>query len=225
MTAEEEIQQFDSAEFEESLKLYKSSFPPNETRPIGKIVEMLKNDENYHLYVSLDHDQVVGISLMYVFRSLSIGLLDYLAVDPGYQRREIGKKLFEFSLKKFKSDATNGIGILIEVQRENAADVCEKNLRERRIRFYFRIGAKIMEKVNYILPPIHDGFGPEEMYLMIRPVGDLHSLPKKSVLRYIGAIYSTIYQYQENDLLNLVSQELPERIKLRNMETWIGPSS
>jgi ribosomal protein S18 acetylase RimI-like enzyme len=222
MIAEEEIQHFDTSEFKESLKLYESSFPPNETRPVGKVVEMLKNDENYHLYISLDHNEVVGISLMYAFRSLSIGLLDYLAVDPDYRGSGIGKKLFKFTLEKFKSNTANGVGILIEVQRENVVDVREKNLRERRIWFYTRIGAKIMDGVNYILPPIHDGSSSEEMYLMIRPLGELHWLSKESVLRYIQAIYSTIYQYQEKDLLSIISQKLPARI---NMVNWNGSSS
>lgn len=218
---EKEVQHFDSSEFNESIKLYESSFPPNEntTRPVGKVVEMLKNDENYHLYTSLNHKEVVGISLMYVFRSLGIGLLDYIAVHHDYRRRGIGKKLFEFTLEKFKSDATNGIGILIEVQKENAVDLCERNLRERSIRFYMRMGAKIMDRVDYILPALQDGFSSEEMYLMIRPLGELDCLLKESVVRYIQAIYSTIYQYQGNDLLNLTSQKLPATIILRKYNT------
>jgi ribosomal protein S18 acetylase RimI-like enzyme len=220
-----EIEDFDSFEFKQSLDIYKSSFPQNETRPIEKVVQMLKNDENYHLFTYLNDKAVVGISLMYIFRSLNIGFLDYIAIKPNYQRRGIGKELFEFTFEKFRSDVSNGIGLLIEVQKENVHDLEERNLREKRIRFYMRLGAKIMDRVNYILPPIQPGFGSEEMYLMIRPLGEIHYLPKESVLQYIEAIYSTIYQYEDKDLLNLISQKLPARIMLRNVVSYIGSSS
>jgi GNAT superfamily N-acetyltransferase len=211
-----EIEDFDSFEFKQSLDIYKSSFLQNETRPIEKVVQMLKKDENYHLFIYLNDNSVVGISLMYIFRSLSIGFLDYLAITPNYHRRGIGKEFFEFTFEKFRSDVYNGIGLLIEVQKENVLDLEERNLREKRIRFYMRLGAKIMDGVNYILPPIQPSFGSEEMYLMIRPLGETHYLSKEPVLQYIEAIYSTIYQYQDNDLLNLISQKLPARIMLRN---------
>jgi hypothetical protein len=65
-----EIKDFDSLEFKQSLDIYKSSFPQNETRPIEKVVQMLKKDENYHLFTCLNDNSVVGISLMRIFRSL-----------------------------------------------------------------------------------------------------------------------------------------------------------
>jgi hypothetical protein len=73
--AKQEVKDFDSLEFKQSLEIYKSSFPPNERRPIEKIVEMLKNDENYHLFTLLYNNSVVGISTIYVFKSLGVSLL------------------------------------------------------------------------------------------------------------------------------------------------------
>src|ERR671925_885878 len=96
-----EIEDFHSQEFKESLDIYKSSFPLNETRPVEKVVKMLKEDKDYHLLVSVNNNAVVGISLLYAFRSLQIGLLDYMAVHPNYQRRGIGKKLFELHFRGF----------------------------------------------------------------------------------------------------------------------------
>ncbi|PWU80618.1 MAG: hypothetical protein DLM72_11270 [Candidatus Nitrosopolaris wilkensis] len=61
-----EIYDFDSFEFEQSLDIYKSSFPSNGTRPVERVVVMLKNDKNYHLYTSVINNSVVGISLMYI---------------------------------------------------------------------------------------------------------------------------------------------------------------
>jgi hypothetical protein len=41
-----------------------------------------------------------------------------MAITPNYQRRGIGKELFEFTFEEFRSKVSNGIGLLIEVQRK-----------------------------------------------------------------------------------------------------------
>jgi GNAT superfamily N-acetyltransferase len=210
---------WNSIEFECSLNIYKSSFPANETRPIEKIAEMLKRDKNYQLFVMMKDNSVVGISLMYVFRTLAIGLLDYMAVKPNYKRQGLGKEIFKDTLEKFMSDTPDGIGLLMEIQREDAPNLQEGeiNVRKHRLRFYSNMGAKILEGVNYLLPPIQHDFEPEQMYLMIKPVNQIDYLPKEYVLQYIETIYSTIYQYQAKDLLDTISRELPNRIVLSDM--------
>lgn len=216
-TSIKEIEDCDSFEFKHSLEIYKSSFPLNETRPADKIVKMLENDEDYHLFGCLYDNSIVGISLMYIFRSLRVGLLDYMAVSPNHRKRGIGMELFKFTLERFSSVVYSGIGLLLEVQREDAPDPLESKIRKNRIRFYTKAGAKVLDGVNYILPPIHHGTNAEEMYLMIRPLKQIHYLAKESVVQYIHTIYSTIYQYESNDLLDSTSNKLPARIMLRDM--------
>jgi GNAT superfamily N-acetyltransferase len=212
-----EINDFGSFEFEQSMAIYKSSFPSNETRPVERVIVMLRKDENYHIFVALKDNSVVGISLMYIFRSLRIGLLDYMAVIPNYRRRGIGEELFKLTFEKFGSLVSNGIGLLMEIQRQNVLDSEENLVRKNRIRFYTRLGANVLEGVNYLLPPIRNGIEPEEMYLMIRPLGEVHHLSRASVVKYIRAIYSTIYQYHDNTLLERTLQKLPTQIMLSTM--------
>ncbi|MFZ0896982.1 MAG: GNAT family N-acetyltransferase [Candidatus Nitrosopolaris sp.] len=184
-----EIDDFDSFEFEQSIDIYKSSFPSNETRPVQRVVVMLKNDKNYHLFISVNNNSVVGIALMYIFKPLRIGLLDYISVIPNYRRRGIGEELFKFTLEKFGSLVSNGIGLLIEIQRENVLDPEESVVRKNRISFYTLLGAKVLKGVNYLLPPMRNGGEAEEMYLMIRPLGEVHLFQKHLLLdtyvRYI----------------------------------------
>jgi GNAT superfamily N-acetyltransferase len=212
-----EIADFDSYELKQSVEIYKSSFPTNETRPADKVVEMLENDKNYHLFISLSNNSVIGISLMYIFTFLGIGFLDYMAVIPNYQRKGIGNELFNFTLERFSSNiSNNGIGLLMEIQRENVPDLRESITRKNRIEFYLRVGAKILDGVNYLLPPLQHGFEAEEMYLMIRPLVEIPYLTKESVVQYVNALYSTIYQYENDDMLEKISQKLPSRIMLRD---------
>ncbi|HXX96041.1 MAG TPA: GNAT family N-acetyltransferase [Candidatus Bathyarchaeia archaeon] len=181
-TAIKEIKDFDSSEFKQSREIYKSSFPLNETRSSEKVVELLENDKDYHLFSYLYDNSVVGISLMYIFRSLSVGLLDYMAVIPNHQGKGIGMELFKFSLEQFSSVTCNGIGLLMEIQREDVPDPLESNLRKRRVRFYAKNGARVLDGVNYLLPPIHAGMMAEEMYLMIRPLRHIHFLSTDDIM-------------------------------------------
>ena len=87
------ITDFDSPQFAESIRIYEQSFPPYETRPIEKIKEMLRCDDNYHLFASLCiNNKVIGISLIYTFKELGFGLLDYMAVTPWTEDRKESKK-------------------------------------------------------------------------------------------------------------------------------------
>jgi GNAT superfamily N-acetyltransferase len=210
---------FNSAEFDCSLEIYKSSFPPNETRPTQKIVDLLKRDKNYQLFICLKDNSVAGISLMYVFRSLGFGLLDYMAVKPDYQGQGLGREIFVGTFERFASDIPNGTGLVMEIQREDIPNLEERemNVRKNRIRFYMKMGVKILEDVNYFLPPIQHGIKPEAMYLMIKPLTERQYLLKESIFEYIRAIYSTIYQYHANDLLNNISQQLPSKIVLSDV--------
>ncbi len=173
---------------------------------------MLKHDENYHLYVSIEHNSVVGISLMYAFKDLRFGLLDYIAVIPSYRGKDVGKDLFNFTLEKFGFLVFNGIGLLMEIQKEEGLLPEENAIRKNRISFYALLGSKVLVGVNYRLPPLRYGVGVEEMYLMIRPLRDIRQLSKASVIRFVRAIYSTIYQYPSDNLLHKISQEMPAKI-------------
>src|SRR5215472_1066004 len=97
-------------------------------------------------------------------------------------------ELFKF-IDMFSSITHSGIGLLMEIQREDVADPLESTTRKNRIRFYSKAGAMVLEGVNYILPPIHHGIKAEEMYLMIRPLKQIPYLQKESVVQYMRAIY------------------------------------
>lgn len=131
-----EVENLDSSEFKQSIEIYKYSFPANETRPADKIVDMLRNDQDYHLFISLNNELVTGMSLMHVFSSLRMGLLDYMAVIPNLRGRGIGNNLFNFTFKKFRSIVSNGVGLMMEVQKDNARNLQEGTLRKKRIKFY-----------------------------------------------------------------------------------------
>jgi hypothetical protein len=110
--------------------------------------------------------------------------LDYIAVIPSYHRRGVGNALFRFTLKKFNSIVNNGVGLLMEVQREDGAALEEKITRKSTIKFYMNLGGKILDGVRYLLPLLQYGMDPEEMYLIVRPLKQIRSLSKGCTLAY-----------------------------------------
>jgi len=212
-----EILDFDSTEFQQSLQIYSSSFPPVETKPIERIKSMLRDDENYHLYAAINKNKVLGFSLLYFFKNLGIALLDYMAVAPENQSKGIGSIIFWHNIQELESKIANPVGLILEVQREDGFGSTEAIRRKRRLRFYTKLGARLLEGVNYLIPPQY-GSEPEKTYLMILPLKRVNSFTKETVVKYINAIYNGVYGYYENDLIDKISYSLPSRIKICDLQ-------
>src|SRR3990172_8576817 len=173
-TVVKEILNFDSTEFQQSLQIYSSSFPPVETKPIERIKNMLRDDENYHLYAAINKN-------------------------------------------KLESKIAKPVGLILEVQRQDGFGSTEAIRRKRRLRFYTKLGVRLLEGVNYLIPPQHAS-EPEKTYLMILPLKRVNSFTKETVVKYINAIYNCVYGYYENDLIDKISYSLPSRIKICDLQ-------
>jgi hypothetical protein len=147
-----------------------------------------------------------------------MGLLDYLAVASCFQRRGIGSRLLQYTLDRFLHEISDPIGLLIEIERERDCSREEQIVRRDRIKFYQRMGARILPDVLYLLPPQY-GTNAEEMYLMLMPMRRMCSLSKESVIQYIEAIYSKIYGYESRDLLDATISKLPNEIRMASIES------
>jgi GNAT superfamily N-acetyltransferase len=216
-----EIKNLTHEEFEELRNIYLSTFPLKNAKQldgyINHIYDMLRYDNRYHLYAALEDRSMIGISLLYVFENLKMALLDYMAITPNFQRSGIGKKLFEFTDNKFNHLIPDNIGMLLEVPKETVSDLDERLRRKRRIRFYSKLGVKVLRGVNYLLPIQIDG-DVEEMYLMIKLSKNITWIPKKSIANFINSIYSDLYEYRKSDLLDKTIDNLPDHIDIEELK-------
>jgi GNAT superfamily N-acetyltransferase len=216
-----EIKNLTLEEFEELRNIYLSTFPLKNAKQldgyVNHIYDMLRYDNRYHLYAALEGRSMIGISLLYVFENLKMALLDYMAITPNFQRGGIGKKLFEFTDNKFNHLISDNIGMLLEVPKETVSDLDERLRRKRRIRFYSKLGVKVLRGVNYLLPIQIDG-DVEEMYLMIKLSKNITWIPKKSIANFINSIYSDLYEYRKSDLLDKTIDNLPDHIDIEELK-------
>lgn len=181
---------------------------------------MLRNDKRYHLYAAIEGRAMVGIALLYIFESLKMALLDYMAIIPNFQRRGIGRKLFEFTNDEFNRIVPDNIGMILEVPKENVSDSDEWMQRKRRIQFYSRLGVKVFKGVNYLLPIQVDG-DVEEMYLMIKLSKNLTRISKKSIVDFINSVYTDVYDYRRTDLISKTIANMPDIIGIEELKVQL----
>jgi hypothetical protein len=216
-----EIENLTYEEFEELRNIYLSTFPLKNAKQldgyINHIYDMLRYNNRYHLYAALEDRSMVGISLLYVFENLKMALLDYMGIIPNLQRHGIGRKLFEFTDNEFNHLIPSNIGMLLEVPKENVSNQDESLRRKRRIRFYSRLGVKVLRGVNYLLPIQVDG-DVEEMYLMIKLSKNITWISKKNIADFINSVYTDLYDYRKSDLLSKTINNLPDLIDIEELK-------
>jgi GNAT superfamily N-acetyltransferase len=215
-----EIKNLTRKEFEELSNIYLSTFPLENAKHLDKylnhIYDMLKNDSRYHLNVAIEDSSMIGISLLYIFEDLEMALLDYMAITPDFQRHGIGRKLFEFTNNELNRLLPDNIGLSLEVSKVDVSDPYELLRRKQRIQFYSRLGVKVLKGVNYLLPIQVDG-NFEEMYLMIKLSKNMTRISKKSIVNFIDSVYTDVYDYKKDDLLNKTSANLPDVIDIEEL--------
>jgi len=212
------------SEVDAVLQIYSSSFLPVETKPVTTVMAMLKNDRNYRLFVCLKNSKVVGFSLLYIFDAFKVGLLDYMAVGSSEQGKGIGKAIFEYTFSSFQEIVKDSIGLILEVQKEqDAKDSSERKIREKRIEFYQKQGAKMILD-NYLLPP-QAGSVAEVTYLLIVPCRKISHIPGQLLLKIIEAIHVNVYMYNQKDLLKRLESSVPKRLRVYEIQEYLARST
>ncbi|MGA7368189.1 MAG: GNAT family N-acetyltransferase [Nitrososphaeraceae archaeon] len=216
-----EIKNLTHTEFEELRNIYVSTFPLENAKQldtyINHIIDTLRNDSRYHLHAAVEDSTMIGVSLLYIFEHSKMALLDYMAVKLNFQRRGIGRMLFEFTNNELNRFIPDNIGMLLEVPKENVSDPDERLRRKKRIQFYSGLGVKVLKDVNYLLPLQIDG-DVEEMYLMIKLSKDMAWISKKSIADFIDSVYTDVYDYRKPDLLGKTIANLPDMIDIEELK-------
>jgi GNAT superfamily N-acetyltransferase len=189
------ISDFD--QFEQVKRIYLNSFPASERQKVSVFTERFFNGKNLFFVLINDNNEVVAMCSIFEIQKLNFVLLDYMAVDTNFRNRGIGSILFT-AVRDIVIE--NKKKIIIEV--ENPLFGVNNFERENRIRFYQKHGAKLLDDIRYILPPM-DGKMFEEMKLMISEERDSVLLTKEEIYALIEQMYVQVYNRDENDKLLL----------------------
>lgn len=182
--------------FREFYQIYAASIAAREQKSEAWICEMVRKPDNKVL-VTKRSGHVKGFSILFLPRSQSFGLLEYMAVVREERNRGLGAEIFRRSMEHALTPEGRAVPILLEVDsdREHCFD---QRLRMRRQQFYRRLGCLRIAGLHYILPLPGEG-PPPEMDLMVYPTGNLTEIPKSHLEKWLKTIYQDVYRCSPED--------------------------
>lgn len=203
-----EINRVDSREFSEAMEIYAEAFPANERHPAPLIAERVR-DGLSKLYVASSDDEITFIALLWPLKTTEFLLLDYMATKATHRGKGIASAFLTELAKKLSN---SGQYLVMEVEDPKVGD--RQNEKEKRVTFYKRHGAKVLEGVRYLLPPL-DGTIPTEMILMMFPEHSGKEIGGPLIKSVIFQIYRELYNRQEDDaLLGTFVHDIGDSVKL-----------
>ena len=148
----------DQKAFAEARILFWEAFP-HEPEGIDRIGRLLRkrarlNFDPLLLVAENRAGQVIGVSFVFYFPELNIGYLQYIASDPKRASRGIGGALYE-AMRELLA-ARGAQGLLLDVPPDDPTKVPDHKLlplNRKRIGFYERYGARIVEGSEWDVTP------------------------------------------------------------------------
>lgn len=168
-----EIVDFNDPLFLDWLDLYETAFPFNERMLVSSVMKSLKrigqgSDKNLHYLALVDEDKnCLGLMVYYTYSELQAAWLWYLAVKQSERSKGLGSYLYRQLLQRL--DPARYKLLVFEVEIPGAENTSNA---DRRIAFYKRQGALLVEGIRYIQeigwhsPPTH-------LHLMVHPLQPL----------------------------------------------------
>ncbi|MBE9144236.1 GNAT family N-acetyltransferase [Planktothrix mougeotii] len=187
-----QIQHLDHPDFENAIALYEQTFPPQEKIPISWIREAILTQKT-QLWGGYYQEQFALMSILYPLPSSNFILLAYLATVPHLRNIKIGSKFLKYLIDLEKRESKS---LILEVEHPDFGE--NRELKQRRIQFYQRLGAKKLQDIVYILPAL-DGTKTTEMILMLISDTNSEKLEKTVVKQLIRELYTEVYHRHPDD--------------------------
>ena len=154
------------------FRLYELSFPPEERILIADIIGLLINKShglnmNEHLIAASEDDKLLGIAYWETRPDYNLALLWYLAVEENLRGRGIGASIYNEIISQ--AEKSSAIALIHEVETiEHQPGDRGREQAERRIEFYRRHGAHLLNGIHY-LQSVGPHQPPIPCHIMIRP--------------------------------------------------------
>jgi GNAT superfamily N-acetyltransferase len=187
---EREIRQF--------CEIYEASFHAGERDETAVLLDRVLSGKR-ECYLAVAGEQVLGLAVVLPLAGYPVAFLEYLAVAPGARNAGIGSRILACLRPGLTQIMESGVdGIIFEVdQPEGAEDSGERELRRRRIAFYQRNGAAVVDGARDYRAPVDDGT--LAYLLMWLPVASGAPQPAGSYLKgCVTAIFTQSYELGED---------------------------
>lgn len=196
--------------FEEFYNIYLVSFHPSEQKQKKELLEML-NSPGYTIFTSKIGGKIVGFCAVFHSLQTSFFLLEYMAVASAYRGLKIGTELFLHVRERLvKMHGPKPFLVEIDSPWQKSG---ERDIREKRERFYRNMGCRIIDPLDYILP-IKSENSPPNMKLMIHCESTL-DVSGILLRKWLEDIYMLVYGCQKDDeRIDKMLLDAPQILKL-----------
>ncbi len=176
--------------------ILETSFPPDERADLDELVA----DERRRFFLARDDDQrVTGFAMTLPLERADAHVLEYLAVGEGHRDAGVGGRLLDSVVAELRGDRA---GLAIEAAHPDEAEGAERDRRVRRVGFYERHGARVVECAPaYRAPRI--GFEGSLLYVLLWvPFAEGGEPPAGEPLRdLVTALLVESYDLEPDDAL------------------------
>lgn len=169
---------------------------------------------NYQLFVYHQGEDVQGVALVYFSDLLGFAWLDYFAIHSGLRGRGLGSKLFGAIAQSVKEQRPMLNWLLFEVDDNYEVDPGREAQCLRRVRFYRRLGARLLENVLYKFPSAFAA--PIRMRLMAYQFQPRATLSADYLKNVVRDIFIHVHgRVNDDQLLRWFQESLPDNIVMK----------
>ncbi len=154
--------------------IYEGSFPRKERSPFADLAASIDRSERL-CFLAWEGEAVAGFAIALPLDVPGVHLLEYLAVAEGLRGRGLGAALLRAVREHL--DRPGAVGIILEVEPEATSSVAQ-----RRIAFYQRHGALLLELERPYLMAADNEAGLLEMRLMWLSLGSTQAVPSAGLV-------------------------------------------
>ena len=167
---------------------------------------------NYRLFAYVQGEHVQGFALVYFSGQLRFAWLDYFAIRSDLRGRGFGSELFREIVQFAENQKSQPEWLLFEVDDDYEGDSEREADCIRRVRFYRRLGARVLENVPYRFPSAFTS--PIRMRLMACQLHPNAKLEANDLRNAVREIFLNIHGRGPDDkLLRWFEESLPRTVE------------
>jgi GNAT superfamily N-acetyltransferase len=180
-------------EFAGLVRVYEASLAAGERKSTMALRAMLARPE-YVFLVAMEEARVVGIAIAIGLIGSDAALLEYMAVNAEFRGRGVGAALFA-AVAERPEFAERFLMVEVDSDREESS---EQEQRGRRKVFYRRLGARELDGLRYMMPPVNAA-APPPMELLAYGRELPGCIEKERVRRWLEGCYAQVYGVAAGD--------------------------